>query len=89
MHKKNASKDCDNRDNDNSNNDNDNTISMSMSVRMTKSKTMSVTMMIMVTMITILPGVLKTELPEIVSEVQHNAGNISKLNLLKALILLV
>ena len=36
-----------------------------------------------------LPGVLKTGLPEILSQVQHIAGNLSKLNLLKALILLV
>ena len=34
-------------------------------------------------------GVLKTGLPEILSQVQHTAGNLSKLNLLKALILLV
>ena len=37
----------------------------------------------------ILPGVLKTGLPEILSQVQHIAGNLLKLNLLKALILLV
>ena len=37
----------------------------------------------------ILPGVLKTGLPEILSQVQHIAGNLSKLNSLKALILLV
>ena len=36
-----------------------------------------------------LPGVLKTGLPEILSQVQHIAGNLLKLNLLKALILLV
>ena len=36
-----------------------------------------------------LSGVLKTGLPEILSQVQHIAGNLSKLNLLKALILLV
>ena len=36
-----------------------------------------------------LPGVLKTGLPEILSQVQHIAGNLSTLNLLKALILLV
>ena len=36
-----------------------------------------------------LPGVLKTGFPEILSQVQHIAGNLSKLNLLKALILLV
>ena len=36
-----------------------------------------------------LPGVLKTGLPKILSQVQHIAGNLSKLNLLKALILLV
>ena len=36
-----------------------------------------------------LPGVLKIGLPEILSQVQHIAGNLSKLNLLKALILLV
>ena len=36
-----------------------------------------------------LPGVLKTGLPEILSQVQHIAGNLSKLNSLKALILLV
>ena len=36
-----------------------------------------------------LTGVLKTGLPEILSQVQHIAGNLSKLNLLKALILLV
>ena len=36
-----------------------------------------------------LAGVLKTRLPEIVSQVQHTAGNLSKLNLLNALILLV
>ena len=36
-----------------------------------------------------LPGVLKTGLPEILSQSQHIAGNLSKLNLLKALILLV
>ena len=36
-----------------------------------------------------LPGVLKTGLLEILSQVQHIAGNLSKLNLLKALILLV
>ena len=35
------------------------------------------------------PGVLKTGLPEILSQVQHIAGNLSKLNSLKALILLV
>ena len=37
----------------------------------------------------ILPGVLKTGLPEILTQVQHIAGNLLKLNLLKALILLV
>ena len=37
----------------------------------------------------ILPGVLKTGLPEILSQVQHIASNLSKLNFLKALILLV
>ena len=36
-----------------------------------------------------LPGVLKAGLPEILSQVQHIAGNLSKLNLLKSLILLV
>ena len=36
-----------------------------------------------------LPGVLKTGLSEILSEVHHIAGNLSKLNLLKALIFLV
>ena len=36
-----------------------------------------------------LTGVLKTGLPEILSPVQHSADNLSKLNLLKALILLV
>ena len=35
-----------------------------------------------------LPGVLKTGLPEILSQVQHIAGNLSKLNLLKAVMLL-
>ena len=35
-----------------------------------------------------LPGVLKTGLPEILSQVQHIAANLPKLNLLKALILL-
>ena len=39
--------------------------------------------------IIILPGVLKTGLLEILSQVQHIASNLSKLNLLKALILLV
>ena len=34
-----------------------------------------------------LPGVLKTGLPEILSQVQHIAGNLPKLNLLKALTL--
>ena len=34
-----------------------------------------------------LPEVLKTGLPEILSQVQHIAGNLSKLNLLKALII--
>ena len=38
---------------------------------------------------TFLPGVLKTGLPEILSQVQHIAGNLSKRNLLKARILLV
>ena len=32
---------------------------------------------------------MKTGLPEILSQVQHIASNLSKLNLLKALILLV
>ena len=41
------------------------------------------------TCIIYLPGVLKTGLPEILSQVQHIAGNLSTLNLLKALILLV
>ena len=36
-----------------------------------------------------LPGVLKTGLPEILSQVQHIGDNLSKLNWLKALILLV
>ena len=36
-----------------------------------------------------LPGVLKTGLPEILSQVQHIACNLSKLNSLKAQILLV
>ena len=31
-----------------------------------------------------LPGVLKTELPEVLSHVQHIAGNLSNHNLLKA-----
>ena len=39
--------------------------------------------------IIILPGVLKTGLLEILSQVQHIASNLSKLNLLKALIRLV
>ena len=34
-----------------------------------------------------LPGVLKNGLPEILSQVQHIAANLSKRNLLKALIL--
>ena len=37
----------------------------------------------------ILPGVLKTGLPEILSQVQHIAGNLSNHNLLKAGMLLV
>ena len=37
----------------------------------------------------ILPGVLKTRLPEILSQVQHIAGNLLKLYLLKAVMLLV
>ena len=36
-----------------------------------------------------LRGVLKTGLPEILSQVQHIAGNLSKLNLLKVAMLLV
>ena len=36
-----------------------------------------------------LPVGLKTGLPEILCQVQHIAGNLSKLHLLKALILLV
>jgi len=36
-----------------------------------------------------LRGVLKTGLPEILSQVQHIAGNLSKLKLLKAAMLLV
>ena len=36
-----------------------------------------------------LPGVLKTGLPEILSQIQHIAGNLSKLNFLKAVMLLV
>ena len=42
-----------------------------------------------VIVIIILPGVLKTGLLEILSQVQHIASNLSKLNLLKALIILV
>ena len=42
-----------------------------------------------VIVIIILPGVLKTGLLEILSQVQHIASNLSKLNLLKAVILLV
>ena len=34
-----------------------------------------------------LPGVLKTGLPEILCQVQHIAGSLSKLNLLKAVML--
>ena len=35
------------------------------------------------------PGVLKTGLPEILSQVQHIAGNLSKRNLLNAVMLLL
>ena len=34
-----------------------------------------------------LPGVLKTGLPEILCQAQHIAGSLSKLNLLKAVML--
>ena len=50
---------------------------------------LSLLQVIPVIVIIILPGVLKTGLLEILSQVQHIAGNLSKLNLLKALILLV
>ena len=50
---------------------------------------LSLLQVIPVIVIIILPGVLKTGLLEILSQVQHIASNLSKLNLLKALILLV
>ena len=50
---------------------------------------LSLLQVISVIVIIILPGVLKTGLLEILSQVQHIASNLSKLNLLKALILLV
>ena len=50
---------------------------------------LSLLQVIPVIAIIILPGVLKTGLLEILSQVQHIASNLSKLNLLKALILLV
>ena len=45
---------------------------------------LSLLQVIPVIVIIILPGVLKTGLLEILSQVQHIAGNLSKLNLLKA-----
>ena len=48
---------------------------------------LSLLQVIPVIVIIILPGVLKTGLLEILSQVQHIASNLSKLNLLKALIL--
>ena len=50
---------------------------------------LSLLQVIPVIVIIILPGALKTGLLEILSQVQHIASNLSKLNLLKALILLV
>ena len=50
---------------------------------------LSLLQVIPVIVIITLPGVLKTGLLEILSQVQHIASNLSKLNLLKALILLV
>ena len=50
---------------------------------------LSLLQVISVIVIIILPGVLKTGLLEILSQVQHIADNLSKINLLKALILLV
>ena len=50
---------------------------------------LSLLQVIPVIVIIILHGVLKTGLLEILSQVQHIASNLSKLNLLKALILLV
>ena len=50
---------------------------------------LSLLQVIPVIVIIILPGVLKTGLLEILSQVQHIASNLSKLNLLKALIRLV